>query len=57
MDQIANKIAAVTITQVIEAKNSNNMEKVVFIKGLKFLRTNDVTVDQITTDIHKSENT
>ena len=33
MDQITNKIAAMTITQVTEAKNSNNMEKVGFIKG------------------------
>ena len=32
MDQITNKIAAMTITQVTEAKNSNNMEKVGFIK-------------------------
>ena len=52
MDQITNNIAAQTITQVTEAKNSKNMEKVGFIKGLKFLRTNDVTVDQITTDRH-----
>ena len=52
MDQITNKIAAMTITQVTEAKNSNKMEKVGFIKGLKFLRTNGVTVDQITTDRH-----
>ena len=52
MDQITNKIAALTITQVTEAKNSNNMEKVGFIKGLKFLRTNGVIVDQITTDRH-----
>ena len=50
MDQITNKIAAMTITQVTEAKNTNNMEKVGFIKELKFLRTNGVTVDQITTD-------
>ena len=28
------------------------MKKVGFIKGLKFLRTNGVTVDQITIDIH-----
>ena len=48
MDQITNKIAAMTITQLTEAKNSNNMEKVGFIKGLKFLRTNGVTIDQIT---------
>ena len=41
-----------TITQVTEAKNSNNMENLGFIKGLKFLRTNDVTVDQVTTDRH-----
>ena len=52
MDQITNKIAAMTITQVTEAKNSNNMEKVGFIKGLKFLRTNSMTVDQITTNRH-----
>ena len=52
MDQITNKIAAMTITQVTEAKNSNNMEKVGFIKWLKFLRKNGVTVDQITTDKH-----
>ena len=52
MDQITNKIAAMTITQVREAKNSNNMEKVGFIKGFKFVRKNGVTVNQITTDIH-----
>ena len=50
MDQITNKIAAMTITQLTEARNSNNIEKVGFIKGLKFLRTNGLTVDQITTD-------
>ena len=52
MDQITNKIAAMTVTQVTDAKNSNNVEKVGFIKGLKFLRTDGVTVDQITTDRH-----
>ena len=52
MDQITNKIAAMTITQVTEAKNSNNMEKVGFIKGFKFLRTNGVSFDQITTGRH-----
>ena len=52
MDQITNKIAAMTLTQVTEAKNSNNMEKIGFIKGLKFLRKNGVTVDQIKTDRH-----
>ena len=52
MDQITNKIAAMTVTQVTDAKNSNNVETVGFIKGLKFLRTNGVTVDQITTDRH-----
>ena len=31
-----------------KAKNSNNMEKVGFIKGLKYLRANGMTVDQIT---------
>ena len=36
IDQITNKIVAMTITQVTEAKNSNNMEKVGFRKGLKF---------------------
>ena len=48
MDLITIKIDALTRTQVTEAKNSNNAEKVVFIKGLKLLRTNGVTVDQIT---------
>ena len=52
MDQITNKIVAMTITQVTEAKNSNNMEKVRSIKGLKFLRTNGMTVNQITADRH-----
>ena len=52
MDQITNKIAAMTITQVTEVKNSNNMEKVGLIEGLKFLRTNGVAVDQITTYRH-----
>ena len=32
MDQITNKIAVMTITQVTQAKNSNNMESVGFIK-------------------------
>ena len=31
------------------------MEKVGFIKGLKFLRTNGVAVDQITTDKRHSK--
>ena len=31
MDQIINKTAAMTITQVTEAKSSNNVEKVGFI--------------------------
>ena len=52
MDQITNKIATMTITQVTEAKNSDNMEKVGFIKELKFLGTNSVTFDQITTNRH-----
>ena len=52
MDHVTNKIAAMTITLVTEAKNSNNMEKAGFIKGLQFLRTNGVTVDQITTHRH-----
>ena len=46
-----------TITQVRGAKNSNNTEKVGFIKGLKFLRTNGVTVDQITTDTFTNQKT
>ena len=37
MDQITNKGAAMTVTQVTEAKTSNNMEKEGLIKGLKFL--------------------
>ena len=52
MELITNKIAAFTITQVTEGKNSNNVEKVVFIKRLKFLKTKSVTVDQITTNRH-----
>ena len=52
MDLITIKIAVLTITQVIEAKHSDNVEKVAFIKGLKLLRTNgrtnQMTVDQIT---------
>ena len=52
MDQITNKIAVMTINPVTEAKNSNNMEKVRFIKGFKFVRKNGVTVNQVTTDIH-----
>ena len=52
IDQITNKITAMTITQVTEAKSPNNMRKLGFIKELKFLRTNGVTVDQITTDRH-----
>ena len=52
LDQITTKIVATIITQVTEAKNSNNMEKVRFIKGLKFSRTNGVIVDEITTDRH-----
>ena len=50
MDQITNKIAAMTITQVTEVKKSNSMEKVGFIKGLKLLRTNGAAVDQIATE-------
>ena len=36
MDQFTSKIAAMTITQMTEVKNSNNMEKVGFIKGFRF---------------------
>ena len=52
MVQITNKIDAMTITQLTEAKSSNNIQKIRFIKGLKFLRTNGVTVDHKTTDRH-----
>ena len=41
-----------TVTQVTEAENSNNMEKFGFIKSLKFLRSKKVKVGQITTDRH-----
>ena len=40
MDQTTNRIAVMIITHVTEAK------------GLKFLRKNGVTLDQITTDRH-----
>ena len=46
-----------TITQVTEAKNSNNTKKGGFIKRLKFLRANGVTVDQITTDTFTNQKT
>ena len=52
MDQSTTKIYATIITPVTEAKSSYNMEKVRFIKELKFSRTNGVIVDQITTDKH-----
>ena len=48
MDLIANKTAALTITQVKKAKNFSNVEKVNCIKGLKFLRINGARADQIT---------
>ena len=51
MDQATNKIAAITVTQVTKAKSSNKM-KVNFKIGLKFLRTNNVAVDQIRIDRH-----
>ena len=35
-----------------EAKNPSNVEKVGLVKGLKLLRTNGITVDQITTNRH-----
>ena len=52
MDRITNKIDAMTITQVTEVKRSNNMQKVGFIKGLKFFRTNGGTVDHKITGGH-----
>ena len=57
MDLITNKIPALTIIQVTEAKNSNNVEKVNFIKGLKFLKANRVTVDQITRQTFTNQKT
>ena len=52
MDLITSKIAALTLTQVTEAKKYNNVDKTNVIEGHKFLRRNGVTVDQITTERH-----
>ena len=52
MDLITSKIAALTLTQVTEAKKYNNVDKTNVIEGHKFLRRNGVAVDQITTERH-----
>jgi len=42
-----------SVTQVTEAGNSNNMEKLGFIKVLTQIKDRDIVVEQITTDRHK----
>ena len=42
-----------SLTQVTEAGNSNNMEKLEFIKALNNLRDRNFQIKQITTDWHR----
>lgn len=53
LDQKSNRIVTMSMRQVTEAGNSNNMEKMGFIKTLKTLKKNNVEVKQITTDHHQ----
>jgi len=52
LDQETNNIISMSVTQVTEAGNSNNMEKKGFIKVLNELKEK-IEIKQITTDRHK----
>ena len=52
MDKNRNKILAFSLTQVSEAGNSNQMEKMGFEKSLRLLKNQGIIPEQITTDCH-----
>ena len=52
LDQETNNVISMSMTQVTEAGNSNNMEKMGFIKVLNGLKEK-IEIKQITTDRHK----
>lgn len=52
LDQETNNVISMSMTQVTEAGNSNNMEKMGFIKVLNELKEK-IEIKQITTDRHK----
>ena len=47
LDQATNAIVSMSVTQVTEAGNSNNMEKLRFIKTLNNLKQKKVQIKQI----------
>ena len=52
MDKETGKIAGMSLIQVSEADNSNQMEKKGFIKTLQMFKDKNITPTQITTDHH-----
>ena len=52
MDKSTSRTAVFFLTQVTEAGNLNQMEKMGFKKGLAFLKDQGITLEQITTDQH-----
>ena len=52
MDKNTNKIVGFSLTQVSEAGNSNQMEKMGFEKSLRLLKNEGIIPEQITTDRH-----
>ena len=52
MDKETGKIAAMSLIQVSEADNSNQMEKKGSIKTLQMFKDKNITPTQITTDCH-----
>ena len=52
MDKEIGKIAAMSLIQVSEVDNSNQMEKKGFIKTLLVLKDENITPTQITTNCH-----
>ena len=51
-DKETGKIAAMSLIQVSEVDNSNQMEKRGFIKTLQMFKDENITPRQITTDCH-----
>ena len=52
MDKETGKIAAMSLIQVPEVDNSNQMEKKGFIKILQMFKDENITPTQITSDCH-----
>ena len=53
LDQARNTIVSMSVTQATKAGNSNNMEKLGFIKTLNSLNKKNVKIKQITTDEYR----